>query len=258
MQRLRAAYARAPSVDPAGDGRRARPGGVRGHRHRGDRAGVQGARVPGVGGLPAPERHRPPGARRGDRVRVHRPGPGRAERRRHRQCPHRLQRDRLVAQRPRPHQGDRAPSPLVSDRAGRAARVRRAGAVPHPARPTRHHPRARPGPVRDPMRTDDLDYDLPPSPDRADAGRAARQRAAPGVRPCHAARSGTGASATCWTSCAPTTCVVAERHPRAAGAGAGPARERRRGRGAPARAASRTAAGRRSRGPPGGCARARR
>ncbi len=46
--------------------------------------------------------------------------------------------------------------------ARRAVRLGRPGAVPDPSRPPRHHPRPRAEPLRAPMRTDDLDYDLPP------------------------------------------------------------------------------------------------
>ena len=55
------------------------------------------------------------------------------------------------------------------------------------------------------VRTDQLDYDLPADLIAQASGRAARRRAAAGLRPRRPARRATATSATCSTSCATTT-----------------------------------------------------
>src|SRR4029079_19836887 len=63
---------------------------------------------------------------------------------------------------PRAQRPHRPPPAVVPGRPGGAVRRGREGAVPDSPRPPEHRPRPRAEPLRDPVRTDDLAYDLPP------------------------------------------------------------------------------------------------
>ena len=169
----------AASVDPARPRRRRPPGGRVGSGPERDRERVEGAGVPARRHLPARERAGPAPARRHHRLGVHGRGLGDRERRRHGLGEDRLPRERLVARRPHPHACGRAQARVAPGRARRSCAI---GSTTYRIDLGR---RARPGrrAILPPVRTAELDYAPPRRPDRPGAGRAALERAAPGVRP---------------------------------------------------------------------------